>query len=255
MNGAARWMKVARSWTQEWAGGLSGRVEERRKPRRVRELRLWKRVHRKARKPGWPMRDAGRIGEGADRGSATEEASVEGAGEAGVGGALDEGAAVGEDGEGVGRVGEAEEEAVGADVAEGLEAGLQGGEVDGVVVLVDLDGVAAAEGDVRALLAGEMAEEALATDFAVGARGGGGDLGAGEGVVGRCGPEVEGEQGAAHEMGLAGEELEGFGDLERGSEVDGGGEDAGGVAGFDVAGGGRGEDAGEARCRVPGGRG
>jgi hypothetical protein len=59
-------------------------------------------------------------------------------------------------------------------------------------------------------------------------------------------PEVEGEQGAAHEVRLAGEELEGFGDLDGGGEVDGGGEDAGGVAGFDRAGGGLGEDAGEA---------
>ncbi len=53
-------------------------------------------------------------------------------------------------------------------------------------------------------------------------------------------------EGAAHEVGLAGEELEGFGDLDGGGEVDGGGEDAGGVAGFDRAGGRLGEDAGEA---------
>ena len=58
-------------------------------------------------------------------GLAAEEAGVEGAGEAGVGGALDEGAAVGEDGKGVGVVGEAEEEAVGADGAEGTEAGFE----------------------------------------------------------------------------------------------------------------------------------
>ena len=42
-------------------------------------------------------------------GSAADEAGVEGAGQAYVGGALDEGAAVGKDGEGVGGVGEAEE--------------------------------------------------------------------------------------------------------------------------------------------------
>ena len=59
-------------------------------------------------------------------------------------------------------------------------------------------------------------------------------------------PEIEGEEGAAHEVGLVGEELEGFGGLDGGGEVDGGGEDAGGVAGFDGAGGGLGEDAGEA---------
>ena len=50
-------------------------------------------------------------------GLAADEAGVEGAGEAYVGGALDESAAVREDGEGVGGVGEAEEEAVGADGA------------------------------------------------------------------------------------------------------------------------------------------
>ena len=71
----------------------------------------------------------------------------------------------------------------------------------------------------------------------------------------RCvGPEVEGEEGAAHEVGLVGEEFEGFGGLDGGGEVDGGGEDAGGVAGFDGAGGGLGEDAGEAGGRGVGSR-
>ena len=50
----------------------------------------------------------------------------------------------------------------------GCEAGAHGGEVDGTVVLVDLDGVAAAEGDVRAAFAGEVGEDALAADGAVG---------------------------------------------------------------------------------------
>ena len=175
--------------------------------------------------------------------SGADEAGVEGAGEGDVGGALDDGAAVGEEGEGVGAAAEAEEEVVGAevlDVGVGGEAGAQGGEVDGAVVLVDLDGVAAAEGDVGAVAAGEVGEDALAADFAVGARGGGGDLGAVECAAGGV-PEIEGEQGAAHEVGLAGEELEGFGDLDGGGEIDGGGEDAGGVAGFDVAGGGLGK--------------
>src|SRR5208283_5823692 len=63
-------------------------------------------------------------------------------------------------------------------------------------------------------------------------------------VAGRV-PEVEGEQGAAHEVRLAGKEFEGLGDLDGCGEIDGGGEDSGGVAGFDVAGGGLGKDAGE----------
>ena len=59
-------------------------------------------------------------------------------------------------------------------------------------------------------------------------------------------PKVEGEQGAAHEVRLAGEELERLSDLDGGGKVDCGGEDACGIAGVDVAGGGFGEDAGEA---------
>jgi hypothetical protein len=83
--------------------------------------------------------------------SGAYEAGVEGAGEGDVGGALDETAAVGEEGEGVGWALEAEEEIVEAEfpnVGLGGEAVAHGGEVDGAVMLVDLDGVAAAEGDV-----------------------------------------------------------------------------------------------------------
>ncbi len=145
----------------------------------------------------------------------------------------------------MGRVLEAEEEVVIADGTVGEETVAHGGEVDGAVVLVDLDGVAAAEGDVGAAFAGQMGEDALAADGAGGVRGAGVDL------ASLIAPEVEGEEGAAHEVGLVGEELEGFGGLDGGGEVDGGGEDAGGVAGFDGAGGGLGEDAGEAGSRVP----
>ena len=102
---------------------------------------------------------------------AADEAGVEGAGEADVRGALDESSAVGKDREGVRGVGEAQEEAVGADGAQGFEAGLQLGEVEGEVVLVDLNGVAAAEGDVGALVSGERSEDALVTDFAADAGG------------------------------------------------------------------------------------
>ncbi len=49
-----------------------------------------------------------------------------------------------------------------------------------------------------------------------------------------------------------GEELQGLGDLDGGGKVDRRGEDAGGIAGLDVARGRGGEDAGQARCRVPG---
>ena len=60
---------------------------------------------------------------------------------------------------------EAKEQAVEANVSVGDEAVAHGGEVDGAVMLVDLDGVASAEGDVGSVLAGEMGEDALAADL------------------------------------------------------------------------------------------
>jgi hypothetical protein len=143
----------------------------------------------------------------------------------------------------VGWAAEAEKEVVEADflnIAVELEAIAHGGEVDWAVVLVDLDGVAAAEGDVRTAFAGEVGEDAFAADFAGGVWFGGADLAA------LVGPEVVAEKGAAHEVGLVGEELESFSGLDGCGQVDGGGEDAGGVAGFDRASGGLGEDAGQA---------
>jgi hypothetical protein len=101
-------------------------------------------------------------------GSGADEAGVEGAGEGDVGGALDETAAVGEEGEGVGWVLEAEEEIVETDGAVGAEAVAHGAEIYWAVMLVDLDGVAAAEGDVRAADACEVREDALAADGAGG---------------------------------------------------------------------------------------
>jgi hypothetical protein len=126
------------------------------------------------------------------------------------------------------------------------EASLEGSEVDGTVMLVDLHGVAAAEGDVGAILTGEVDEDALGTYWAVGAWGPGGNLGAVDFAVIGWAPEVEGEQGATHKVRLTGKELEGLGDLDGGGEIDCGGEDSGGVTGLDVAGGRLGEDAGEA---------
>jgi hypothetical protein len=107
-----------------------------------------------------------------------DEAGVEGAGEGDIGGALDETAAVGEEGEGVGWALEAEEEVVETDVAVGEETVTHGGEIYGAVMLVDLDGVAAAEGDVRAAYAGEMREDALAADGTGGVGGAGVDFAA-----------------------------------------------------------------------------
>ena len=108
---------------------------------------------------------------------------------------------------------------------------------------MDLDGISTAKCDVRAAFAGEMREESLGANGACGVGFGGADLAT---VVG---PEVEGEEGATDEVGLAGEQFEGFGDLDGGCEVDGGGEDAGGVAGLDGAGWGLGEEAGKTGSR------
>ena len=71
--------------------------------------------------------------------SGADEAGVEGAGEGDVGGALDDGAAIGEEGEGVGRALEAKEKIVEANVSVRGEAVAHGGEVYWTVVLVDLD--------------------------------------------------------------------------------------------------------------------
>jgi hypothetical protein len=85
--------------------------------------------------------------------SGADESCVEGAGEGDIGGALDDSASVGEEGKGVRSALEAEKEVVEADLAEGCEPVAHGGEVHGTVALVDLDGVAAAEGDVGAAFA------------------------------------------------------------------------------------------------------
>ncbi len=73
---------------------------------------------------------------------------------------------------------EAEEEIVEPDGSVGAEAVAHGGEVDRALVLVDLDGVAAAEGDVRAAFAGKVREDALAADGAGGVGGTGVDFAA-----------------------------------------------------------------------------
>jgi hypothetical protein len=151
--------------------------------------------------------------------SATDEAGVEGSGEGDVGGSLDETAAVGEEGEGVGWALETEEEIVEADflnIAVGSEAVAHGGEVDGAMVLVDLYGVSAAEGDVRAADAGEVGELAVGADGAVRVGGAGIDFAAVYIAIASGCPKIEAEKGAAHEVGLLGEEFEGFSDLNGG---------------------------------------
>ncbi len=71
--------------------------------------------------------------------SGADESGVERPCQGDIRGSLDDGAAVGEQGEGVGWPLKAKEEIVEADDAVGGKAGAHGGEVDGTVVLVDLD--------------------------------------------------------------------------------------------------------------------
>lgn len=84
----------------------------------------------------------------------TDEAGVKGAGESDVGCALDDGAAIGEESEGMGRTLEAEKEVIETDVAMGCEAIAHGIEIYGTVVLVDLNGVASTEGNVGTAFTG-----------------------------------------------------------------------------------------------------
>ena len=76
--------------------------------------------------------------------SRTYEAGIEGTGEGYIGRSLNEGAAIGKESDGVGRALEAEQEVVEADDSVGGETVAHGCEVHRAMVLVDLDGVAAA---------------------------------------------------------------------------------------------------------------
>ena len=93
---------------------------------------------------------------------------------------------------------------------------------------------------------GEVGEDALAADGAGRVRRRGIYFAAG------AGPEIEGEEGSAYEIGLAGKEFEGFGDLDGGGEIDGSIKDAGSVAGFYGTGWGLREDAGKTGSREKG---
>src|ERR1700691_2567316 len=95
-------------------------------------------------------------------------ARVQAARDGGVGGAFDDGAAVGEEGHFVGVVPEFQDEVVVPDFAVGLEAAVHFGEVDGALAFMYLHGIPAAEGDVRAAFAGEMNEVAVAAGAAAG---------------------------------------------------------------------------------------
>jgi hypothetical protein len=93
------------------------------------------------------------------------------------------------------------------------------------MVFVNLYGVAATHGDVRLGLAVQIGE------FFLHARA---TLGMALYLYGlkMAGPDVAGDEAAMQSLGIAGEQLEGFGGLQPGDEIDDRAEDADGVAGF-----------------------
>src|SRR5581483_8947096 len=103
---------------------------------------------------------------------------IQAAGDGGVRGALDDGAAVGEESQLVGFTPEFQNEVIVPDSAVRSQAQLHFREVDRAVAFVNLDGVPAAQGDVRAAFASEMDEVVFAAGSATGPRLGGGNFGA-----------------------------------------------------------------------------
>src|SRR5579863_267404 len=104
-------------------------------------------------------------------------ARVEAAGYGGVGSALDDGPAVGEDRHLIPIGQELQHKIVVADGAVGLKEAIEFGEINGTLALVNLHRISAAQGDMRAAFAGKMNEIALAAGAASGPRTRSGDLG------------------------------------------------------------------------------
>src|SRR6266496_1394530 len=108
-----------------------------------------------------------------------------------IGCALDDGAAVREERHLVRVAPEFQDEVIVPDHAVGLKAAVHLGEVDGALPLMDLHGISAAEGNVRASFAGEMNEISFAAGAAAAARLCRGNL---------CvlvGPDIEGKKRSA----------------------------------------------------------
>jgi hypothetical protein len=110
---------------------------------------------------------------------------------------------------------EAQQQTVSPDLSERLQPSGQGGKVDGARVFMDLHRIPAAESDGRPTITGQCAEAPLTADFTVRPGLSGSNLRP------LAGPEVVCEKRAAQAVLLPGEELEGFGYLNGGGEVDG----------------------------------
>ena len=169
------------------------------------------------------------------RASGADKAGVEAAGKGDVRGAMDERAPIGKDGQSVGATAETKQQRVGSHVREirvGGQLPVHGGEINGTLMLVDLNGVAAAKRDVGTGSAGKMDEAAVVADLTARAWIGGGDLGMVEAGCSGGLPKIEGDKGSAKEMMLSGEDFQGFGDLQGRREVDRRRENAHRVAGL-----------------------
>src|ERR1700704_6380546 len=93
------------------------------------------------------------------------------------------------------------------------------------MVFVDLHGIAATHGDVGLGLAMQIGELFPNARAAIGVTGHLNGLK-------MAGPYVAGDEAAVESIAVAGEQLDGFGGLPRGDEIDDWAEDADGVAGF-----------------------
>ena len=116
---------------------------------------------------------------------------IKAAGDGGIGCAFDDGAAIGEEGEFVGIAPELQDKVVVFDLSMRLEAARHFGEVHGALALVNLDGVASTQRNLRAMRSGEVRELAFNTCLAIGTRMRSSNFG----VI--VGPDVKGKLGAA----------------------------------------------------------
>src|SRR5450755_3227278 len=138
---------------------------------------------------------------------------IQASGDGGVGGAFDDGAAVGEERHLVWVVPELEHELIVLHLSVRSEAARDFFEVDGTLAFVDLNGVASAHGNVGAADTSEVNEVALLAGTAAGARVGCGNL---RKLVN---PDIVGEQGAAEPVAGADDQLDCLGGCDGRDEV------------------------------------
>src|SRR5258706_16466327 len=109
---------------------------------------------------------------------ATDVAGVETAGDRGIGGAFDDGAAVGKQRHLIGIAPKLQDKLIVSDIAERGQTGGDFGEVDGGLAFVNLHRISAAEGDVGSALSLQVYEFAFSAGATLGTGDGGRDFGA-----------------------------------------------------------------------------